>query len=201
MISRYKDELSKDRDASALKQWHITSSRNTYSLLSDSVRKGSESVRSFGRSLFQRSGETKNKVFAEDYKTSKLIIVDPNKNFARQWNKIFLLSCLVALFLDPFFFFVPALAKDNKCINLRRQLLVVVTTLRTVTDAFHLFHMALQFRMAFVAPSSRVFGRGILVVDSMSIAMRYLRKDFWLDIISVLPIPQVFITKISSLLP
>jgi cyclic nucleotide gated channel len=54
-----------------------------------------------------------------------------------------------------------------------------------------LIHMALQFRTAFIAPSSRVFGRGELVVDPHKIAMRYLKKDFWLDFVALLPLPQV----------
>jgi cyclic nucleotide gated channel len=165
-----------------------------YSSMFESVRTGSESVRGSGKSFFLPSVESKAKNGFEDGdKISKKIIVDPNSSFARQWNKIFLFSCLVALFLDPFFFFVPAMSRDNSCIKLQRELLVVITVLRTVTDAFHLFHMALQFRMAFVAPDSRVLGKGTLVIDSASIAIRYLRKDFWLDIVSVLPVPQVLI--------
>ncbi|MCI27420.1 CNGC5-like protein, partial [Trifolium medium] len=50
---------------------------------------------------------------------------------------------------------------------------------------------ALQFRTAYIAPSSRVFGRGELVIDSVQIAKRYLRRYFIIDFLSVLPVPQV----------
>ncbi|XP_050215580.1 probable cyclic nucleotide-gated ion channel 14 isoform X2 [Mercurialis annua] len=51
----------------------------------------------------------------------------------------------------------------------------------------------LLFRTAYVAPSSRVFGRGELVMDAKKIAMRYLKSDFLIDFIAALPLPQVVI--------
>ncbi|KAI5055853.1 hypothetical protein GOP47_0029374 [Adiantum capillus-veneris] len=186
---RYRDDMYMDQGeaASYKHRFNGFSSERTYSL-SDSVKKGSEGLRSIGKSL--RTGVSK--VFQEDHKASKKIILDPNSNFVQQWNKIFLVSCVVALFLDPLFFFLPALG-DDTCIEIQRPLEVAVTSLRTITDTFYLFHMALQFRTAYVAPSSRVFGRGVLVVDSKLIAKRYLSRDFWLDLVAVLPIPQVVI--------
>lgn len=184
---RYRDE--NNQSAAFYRQCNGSSfvSDRTYSL-SDSVKKGSEGLRNFGRSL--RTGVSK--VFDEDYNPSKKKILDPNSNFVQRWNRIFLLSCLAALFVDPLFFFLPAISNAD-CIKIQTTLKVVVTILRTITDTFYLFHMALQFRTAFVAPSSRVFGRGVLVVDPTSIATRYLRSGFWLDLVAVLPILQVVI--------
>ncbi|KAH9310208.1 hypothetical protein KI387_038119, partial [Taxus chinensis] len=51
-------------------------------------------------------------------------------------------------------------------------------------------HMALQFRTAFIAPSSRVFGRGELVIEPIQIAKRYLSTYFIIDFLAVLPLPQ-----------
>ncbi|KAL2556192.1 Cyclic nucleotide-gated ion channel 1 [Forsythia ovata] len=51
----------------------------------------------------------------------------------------------------------------------------------------------LGFRTGFIAPSSRVFGRGVLVEDSWKIAKRYLSSHFVVDILAVLPLPQVVI--------
>ncbi|GBG67934.1 hypothetical protein CBR_g1053 [Chara braunii] len=44
--------------------------------------------------------------------------------------------------------------------------------------------------VAYVAPSSRVLGRGELVVDKKEVAKHYLKKGFLLDVIAVLPVPQ-----------
>ena len=38
---------------------------------------------------------------------------------------------------------------------------------------------------------SRVFGRGELVIDPKLIARRYLRSDFFIDLVAALPLPQV----------
>lgn len=161
---RYQNDLQMDQDASSSYNhlFSAFSSERTDSL-SDSVIKGSEGLGSIGKSL--RTGVSK--VIAEDHKASKRIVLDPNSNFVQQWNKVFLVSCVVALFLDPLFFFLPALGEGD-CIEIQRPLEVVVTALRSITDTFYLFHMALQFRTAYVAPSSRVFGRGVLVVDRKS---------------------------------
>nr|KYP68544.1 Putative cyclic nucleotide-gated ion channel 15 [Cajanus cajan] len=65
--------------------------------------------------------------------------------------------------------------------------------IRSVADVFYMIQILMKFRTAYVAPSSRVFGRGELVIDSSKIATRYLSKGFWLDFIAALPLPQVLI--------
>ncbi|XP_038700364.1 probable cyclic nucleotide-gated ion channel 5 isoform X2 [Tripterygium wilfordii] len=76
-----------------------------------------------------------------------------------------------------------------------RKLAIAATTLRTIIDAFYLFRMALMFRTAFIAPSSRVFGRGELVIDSAQIARRYLCRYFIVDFLAVLPLPQIVVWR------
>lgn len=51
----------------------------------------------------------------------------------------------------------------------------------------------MKFRTAYVAPNSRVFGKGELVMDPWMIAMRYLKSDFVVDLAAALPIPQIVI--------
>uniref|UniRef100_A0A803N3C5 Cyclic nucleotide-binding domain-containing protein n=1 Tax=Chenopodium quinoa TaxID=63459 RepID=A0A803N3C5_CHEQI len=84
----------------------------------------------------------------------------------------------------------PAAAGVNKC-RFDRKLAVAATTVRTVIDVFYLIRMALQFRTAYIAPSSRVFGRGELVINPAQIAKRYLLGYFIIDFLSVLPLPQL----------
>ncbi|KAF9681357.1 hypothetical protein SADUNF_Sadunf06G0217500 [Salix dunnii] len=48
-----------------------------------------------------------------------------------------------------------------------------------------------KHRTAYVSPCSRVFGRGELVIVSLKlIARRYLRPDFFIDLVAALPLPQ-----------
>jgi hypothetical protein len=66
---------------------------------------------------------------------------------------------------------------------------------RSLVDLFFLSHIALQFRTAYIKLSSRVFGRGELVIDTVLIARRYMRCFFSADVMCVLPLPQVMIWK------
>ncbi|PKA50958.1 Putative cyclic nucleotide-gated ion channel 18 [Apostasia shenzhenica] len=97
----------------------------------------------------------------------------------------FLISCLVALFLDRLYFYLMFIG-GPACMRVDLGLGIIVTFFRTVA------HMMLKFRTTFVAPSSRVLGRGELVKDPHQIAMRYLKGDFVIDLAAMLPIPQVF---------
>lgn len=49
----------------------------------------------------------------------------------------------------------------------------------------------MQFRLAYVAPESRVVGAGELVDHPKKIALNYLRGYFFVDLFVVLPLPQV----------
>ncbi|XP_050893229.1 cyclic nucleotide-gated ion channel 1 isoform X2 [Lathyrus oleraceus] len=127
---------------------------------------------------------------------SKRKILDPQGSFLQKWNKIFVLLCVIAVSLDPLFFYVPVIDGEKKCLSLDRGMEITATFLRTFSDVFYIIHMIFQFRTGFIAPSSRVFGRGVLVEDSWAIAKRYLSSYFLVDILAILPLPQVVILVI-----
>ncbi|CAI9760679.1 unnamed protein product [Fraxinus pennsylvanica] len=132
------------------------------------------------------------RVFSEDYEIVQKKILDPRGPFLSQWNKCFLVSCLISLFVDPLFFYLPSV-KEDMCLQASIPLKIDLTIIRSVVDALYMIQIFVRFRTAYVAPSSRVIGRGELVIDSSKIASRYLRKDFWLDLLAALPLPQVLI--------
>ncbi|KAK7281509.1 hypothetical protein RIF29_09570 [Crotalaria pallida] len=156
------------------------------------MRKGSEGLKSIGRSL---GFGVSRAVFPEDLKVSEKKIFDPQDKFLLLWNKLFVISCIMSVSVDPLFFYLPVINDSLKCLGIDQKLAITVTTLRTVIDAFYLIHMALQFRTAYIAPSSRVFGRGELVIDPAQIAKRYLRRYFIIDFLSVLPLPQIVVWR------
>ncbi|CAK9318198.1 unnamed protein product [Citrullus colocynthis] len=119
-------------------------------------------------------------------------ILDPQGPFLQSWNKIFVLSCVISVSLDPLFFYVPVIDNRKMCLRLDGKVEAVVCILRFFTDLFYVVHIVFQFRKRFIGPSSRIFGRGVLVEDSLTIATRYLSSYFLIDISSVLPLPQVF---------
>ena len=152
------------------------------------MRKGSEGLKSIGRSF--KFGVSR-AVFPEDLEVSKKKILDPQDKLLLLWNRLSVVSCILAVSVDPLFYYLPVINQTSNCIGIDRKLAITVTTLRTIVDAFYLIHMALQFRIAYIAPSSRVFGRGELVIDPAKIARRYLRGYFIVDFLAVLPLPQV----------
>lgn len=118
-------------------------------------------------------------------------VLDPQGKFLQQWNKIFLISCLVTAAIDPLFFYIPYIDEQHNCLALNDHLKIAACILRTLTDLFYLIHIILQFRTGFISPHSRVFGRGELVKDSGAIARRYMSSYFWVDVLAVAPLPQV----------
>lgn len=138
--------------------------------------------------------ETSN-LFPEDHEPWQKRILDPGSEIVLKWNRIFIVSCLVALFIDPLYFYLPGVVgdQDSWCVKTDLNLRIVVTTFRTLADLFYMLHVAIKFRTAYVAPSSRVFGRGELVMDPKKIARRYIRTDFFVDLIATLPLPQFVI--------
>jgi len=128
-------------------------------------------------------------------------ILDPGSDVILNWNRIFLFSCLTALFVDPLFFYLPSVTNKEKssCMDTDLNLGITVTCFRTLADVFYIVHIVIKFRTAYVSPSSRVLGRGELVMDPKLIARRYLRSDFFIDLVAALPLPQVH-TFLSSFL-
>lgn len=138
-------------------------------------------------------GKTKVSPPEEEEESWRKKILDPGGDIVLRWNKIFIVACLLALFIDPLYFYLPGIAGDNKtsCVKTDLHLQIFVTLCRTIADLFYLLHLFIKFRTAYVAPSSRVFGRGELVRDPKMIARRYLKSDFFVDVIATLPLPQV----------
>ncbi|KAM4106463.1 hypothetical protein ACB094_04G067200 [Castanea mollissima] len=86
--------------------------------------------------------------------------------------------------------------KDNKCIIINWPMTTTIVVFRSLTDLVYFFHMLLQFRLAYVAPESRVVGAGELVDHPKKIALNYIRGYFFIDLFVVLPLPQIIILVI-----
>ncbi|PPD92569.1 hypothetical protein GOBAR_DD10482 [Gossypium barbadense] len=159
--------------------------------------KGVERIRSLKKSISFRSLGSNPATEKAKALGSKKRILNPQGQFLQTWNKMFLLSCAIALAVDPLFFYIPVVDGRRKCLNLDDRLEITASVLRTFIDAFYILHMIFQFCTAFIAPSSRVFGRGELIEDLWPIAKRYLSKYFIIDVLAILPLPQVVILIIT----
>ncbi|GMY15255.1 cyclic nucleotide-gated ion channel 1-like [Fagus crenata] len=120
-------------------------------------------------------------------------ILDPQGQFLQTWNKIFVLCCVISLALDPLFFYIPVIKIEGngKCLYADKKLTAIACVLRSLFDTFYVLHIIFQFRTGYIAPSSRVVGMGDTINDPLAIAKRYLSTYFIIDILSILPFPQV----------
>lgn len=118
-------------------------------------------------------------------------ILDPQGQFLQKWNKIFLLSCLFSLAWDPLFLYIPVIDVKNKCFKFDANLKIIACVVRTFFDLFYLLHIIIQFRTGFISHSSRVLGRGEIIKDRVAIAKRYIFPYFFVDVLAVLPLPQL----------
>ncbi|KAG6725617.1 hypothetical protein I3842_02G040400 [Carya illinoinensis] len=125
-------------------------------------------------------------------------VFDPQDQFLQTWNKIFVLSCVISVAVDPLFFYIPVMEKDGKtCLALDDTLANIACVIRSAMDAFYAIHILFRFNTAIFLPASRGFGRGGLIKDRMAIAKRYLFTYFIIDILSILPLPQVVVFVIA----
>ena len=118
------------------------------------------------------------------------LFLDPRGRLIHLWSKIFLSACLLSLFVDPLFLYLTG-TRRGMCIEFKYPLALTLSMIRSLLDLFYAAHILFRFRTAFIAPSSRVFGRGELVIQPCKIARRYLGRTFWFDLVTALPLPQV----------
>ncbi|KAL3724907.1 hypothetical protein ACJRO7_029991 [Eucalyptus globulus] len=123
-------------------------------------------------------------------------IMNPHAQVVQRWNKFFVISCLVAVFIDPLFFFLLSVQKDIMCIILNKPMTTTIVVFRSVTDFIYLLHILLQFRLAYIAPKTRMFGAGHLVDHPKRIALNYLRGYFFIDLFVAFPLPQILILQV-----
>ncbi|KAL5061277.1 hypothetical protein RYX36_032881 [Vicia faba] len=153
------------------------------------VESGLEKMKKFGRSSSVvhpvSEGQTKKSV------SSKIKILDPQGPMLQKWNKIFVITCVMAIYVDPLFFYIPVIVGKNKCVDLDEALQTTASVLRTFFDLFYILRIIFQFRTGFIEPFSLVFGRGELIDDPVAIMKRYLSSHFIIDILSIIPLPQI----------
>lgn len=189
--ARFRSDLDSEDDSDTDVPLRGSNQLFTVNSRGSAVRRGleKESLRIFrskGHSLKLKGADE-----GDPGKPRKKTYLDPASKLLYRWNTFFVATSLVAVFVDPLFYYLPFVDDGNNCVAISDALQKSVTVFRTLTDFLYMIHMFLQFRTAYIAPSSRVFGRGELVTDPKKIAARYLRKDFWVDLVAVLPIPQV----------
>ncbi|XP_023877059.2 cyclic nucleotide-gated ion channel 1 [Quercus suber] len=101
------------------------------------------------------------------------------------WRIIFGVSCVIAVSLDPLFFYVPVINEENKCIELDKKLRTISLILRSVTDIIGIINIILQVLNRYTDKNSGEDS------DPKKIPRWWLY--FLIDILVLLPFPQVII--------
>lgn len=123
-------------------------------------------------------------------------VFNPRAKFLQVWNKMFLISCVLAVSCDPLVFYISYIDRQKNCMDVETDVAMTVTMLRTILDGFYVIRMVFQSRTAVFDPFALMFGRRILVTDSTQIAKRYMRGElFVIDFLSVLPLPQLVVWR------
>ncbi|XP_008357571.1 cyclic nucleotide-gated ion channel 1-like isoform X2 [Malus domestica] len=119
------------------------------------------------------------------------------------WKKIFVASCLCGVLVDPLFLYVPLIKDDVKCLILDQKLKIAAVILRSVTDLFYILDIIFriygsenysdfikQLLTPRKLPRSRLIRRSCVPTIAKAI---WGSNDILIDILAILPLPQVVI--------
>ena len=117
------------------------------------------------------------------------------------WNRIFLTSYVIAVIIDPLFFYVPIINEDRTCLGMDQKLRIGALVLRTVTDLFYILHIVFRVYIftETTSKSNEVDSGGNETLDKHASRESILRsfkhflekKHIIIAILSILPVPQV----------
>ncbi|ESQ37053.1 hypothetical protein EUTSA_v10002457mg [Eutrema salsugineum] len=114
-----------------------------------------------------------------------------NMKTLENWRKTVLLVCLAALAIDPLFLFIPVIDSHRFCFTFDKKLGAAACVVRTIIDTFYVIHIIFHIITEFIAPRLQVSLRGESFIYSKAIRERGLSFYFIVDIISVVPLPQI----------
>ncbi|KAM1070346.1 hypothetical protein ACFX1X_002187 [Malus domestica] len=134
-----------------------------------------------------------------------------------RWSSIYVTSCVFAVSLDPFFFYVVVVDQnqDNKCFEIDKTLAIVVSIMRSITDVIFAAHFICEICKGVQNPNPKTLKKGASSKMEQTgrnsdkktkireltdqVVMKIAQKMPWLSIFTVidffalLPLPQVLI--------
>ncbi|CAN6569625.1 unnamed protein product [Malus baccata var. baccata] len=116
------------------------------------------------------------------------------------WNKLFVTSCIFAVYLDPFFFYVLIIDQRKKCLQMDKTLSIVAFLVRSLTDFVFLVHLICEicYNVSVKSKRSTAVGQtGGNSVTKLKIRKFIAQKMPWLtvftviDFLALIPLPQL----------
>ncbi|XP_062074777.1 probable cyclic nucleotide-gated ion channel 10 [Humulus lupulus] len=110
-------------------------------------------------------------------------ILNPWTAYPRVWHKIFLVSCLIGVSIDPLFLYIPIVNDNKKCLDIDNNIKNIFLALRCVTDFSYVLHII--FRLQIALSMSKELGQSIFTGFPWSYLL--------IDVLAILPLPQVVV--------
>ncbi|XP_008225798.1 PREDICTED: uncharacterized protein LOC103325420 isoform X2 [Prunus mume] len=119
-------------------------------------------------------------------------ILAPKGRTLQLWNNIFVISCVVAVSLDPLFLYIPIINEENKCLGMDKKLRNAALVLRSLTDIIFVVRIVHQIRTKLEDSEEPAEGR-----ESLGWKWRpLLCVPLIIDLLAILPIPQLAIVVV-----
>ncbi|XP_024025758.1 cyclic nucleotide-gated ion channel 1 [Morus notabilis] len=120
-------------------------------------------------------------------------ILDLRGAYLQTLNKIFLTSWVIAVITDPFFLYIPTLNEEKKCLRMDKNLEIVALVLRSITDLSYILHIVFQLLVGFLPRNSGEWEENGFLKYALARARRFKWSYILIDVLAVLPVPQVVI--------
>lgn len=126
-------------------------------------------------------------------------VISTKEKWETLWKKLSVIACIIAIFMDPLFFYIPFINRRKMCLGTDKTLRTAVLISRSLADFTFVVHIIYQIRQAMKDASkanvqrrrkSKVFN---WFEHVMAIASKLSRRSFVIDILAVLPIPQLLV--------
>nr|XP_011465661.1 PREDICTED: cyclic nucleotide-gated ion channel 1-like [Fragaria vesca subsp. vesca] len=112
-------------------------------------------------------------------------LIDQHRPFLPKLKLAFVVSCVLAVSLDPLFLYIPIVDRNRICIGLHKTLMRVALSFRSVTDLCYIAHIVFQTR--------NLMRDKVIKLREVALWTYCFLLYNVVDLLAVLPIPQVII--------
>ncbi|XP_062003276.1 cyclic nucleotide-gated ion channel 1-like isoform X1 [Rosa rugosa] len=113
------------------------------------------------------------------------------------WNKMFVIACVIAVSLDPLFFYIPIIDEEEKCLAEDKELRTIALILRSLTDVTFVVNIIYHVCEAINAAYRKREEKKPELASDWEFAKLVVGKLAWrstlTSILAVFPMPQLLL--------
>ncbi|KAI5332552.1 hypothetical protein L3X38_022681 [Prunus dulcis] len=114
------------------------------------------------------------------------------------WNKMIVISCAIAISLDPLFLYIPFIDGEKKCLGMDKKLRNVALILRSVTDITFLVDIGYTIYEGMKKAYTDINEGDEIIPFAKNLARELEWCSLVTDLLSVFPMPQLLVVKVFS---